>query len=161
MASCPTMKSPSFVGAFTFLGLCAIVLFGCGALTKSGGPVQPIVGAWVVTIPEAPFQHHVIIFHADGTLVQSNPDAGDPRTSDGNGMGAWASEGDHVTGRFMELTADRSTHKFVSRGEIAFSVRVQADNILGSGSAHFFDSNGAPSGDPITFTLSGSRIHAK
>jgi hypothetical protein len=121
--------------------------------------VQPVVGAWLVTIPEAPFQYHVIIFHADGTLVQSNPDAGDPRTSDSNGMGAWVLDGDRIAGTFVEVTADRSTHKFASRGEISFSVRVQADNMRGSGSAHFFDSNGTP-GDPIAFTLSGSRIHA-
>ena len=155
------MNPPSIVGAFTFLGLCAIALIGCGTLPKSGGPDQPIVGAWLVTIPEAPFEHHLMIFHADGTLVQSNPDAGDPRTSDSNGMGAWVSEGDHIAGRFVEVTADRSTHKFVSRGEITFSVRVQADGIRGSGNAHFFDSSGAPSGGPIAFTVSGSRINAK
>ena len=155
------MNSLNIVGAFTSLGLCAIALLGCGTLPKSGGAIQPIVGAWLVTIPEAPFQNHVMIFHADGTLVQSNPDAGDPRTSDSNGMGAWVSEGDHFAGKFMEITADRSTHKFSSRGEIQFSVRVQADNVVGSGSARFFDSSGAPKGDPIAFTLSGYRIHAK
>jgi len=120
-----------------------------------------MVGAWLVTIPEAPFQHHMMVFHADGTLVQSNPDAGDPRTSDSNGMGAWVTEGDHIAGRFVEFTADRSTHQFVSRGDIAFSIQVQADNIRGNGIAHFFDATGAPSGQPIAFTLSGSRIHAQ
>jgi hypothetical protein len=146
---------------FGFLGLCAIALIGCGTLPTRGGSVQPIVGAWLVTIPEAPFPQHLIIFHADGTLLQSNPDAGDPRTSDSNLMGAWIAEGDHIAGRFMEVTADRSTHKLVGHGELTFSVRVQADDIRGSGSAHFFDSNGAPSGDPIAFTVSGYRIKPK
>jgi hypothetical protein len=155
------MNALSFVRVFILLGLCAIELIGCHTISNSSGSVQSIVGAWLVTIPEAPFQHHMMIFHADGTLVQSNPDAGDPHTSDSNGMGVWVAEGDHITGKFVELTADRLTHQFVSRGEIAFSIHVQADNIRGNGNAFFFDANGAPSGDPIAFTLSGSRIHAR
>ncbi len=155
------MNPLSFARVFTLIGLSVINLIGCCTLPNSSAPIQPIVGAWLVTIPEAPFQHHMMIFHADGTLVQSNADAGNPRTSDSNGMGAWVAEGNHVIGKFVEVTADRSTHQFVSRGEISFSARVQADNILGNGSAHFFDASGAPSDDPIAFTLSGSRIRAK
>ena len=28
----------------------------------------------------------MFVFHADGTMLQSNPDAGDPLTSDSNGL---------------------------------------------------------------------------
>jgi hypothetical protein len=46
-----------------------------------------------VKIPEAPFQYHMFVFNSDGTMLQSNPDAGDPNTSDSNGMGVWLPDG--------------------------------------------------------------------
>ncbi len=49
-------------------------------------------------IPEAPFPYHLFVFHSDGTVLQSNPDAGDANTSDSNLMGAWIAEGDHIRG---------------------------------------------------------------
>jgi hypothetical protein len=49
--------------------------------------VPSIVGTWLVKIPEAPFPWHPFIFHSDGTVQQSNPDAGDPNTSDSNLIG--------------------------------------------------------------------------
>lgn len=52
---------------------------------KSNSP--PIVGTWFVKIPEAPFHYHMFIFNSDGTMQQANPDAGDPNSSDSNGMG--------------------------------------------------------------------------
>jgi hypothetical protein len=48
------------------------------------GAPPDIVGAWIVTIPDAPFPLHTFVFHSDGTVEQSNPDAGDPNTSDSN-----------------------------------------------------------------------------
>jgi hypothetical protein len=32
-------------------------------------------------------------FHSDGTVEQSNPEAGDPNASDSNLMGAWTFDG--------------------------------------------------------------------
>ena len=55
-------------------------------------------------------------FHADGTMLQSNPDAGDPRTSDSIGLGVWVAEGGKVRGKFVEVTADRTARNFASRG---------------------------------------------
>jgi hypothetical protein len=50
-----------------------------------------------VKIPEAPFLFDMLVFHANGTMQQANPDAGDPNTSDSNGLGAWVLDGGKVS----------------------------------------------------------------
>jgi len=35
--------------------------------------VNPIVGAWFVKDPDAPFPYHMYVFNADGTMQQANP----------------------------------------------------------------------------------------
>jgi hypothetical protein len=117
-----------------------------------------IVGAWSVKIPEAPFHYHVFVFHSDGTMQQSNPDAGDPNTSDSNGMGVWVADGDRIKGKFVEITADRTNHQFVSRGEISFSIKVNGNAFSGTASAIFYDANGRQLRSPITATLTGQRV---
>jgi hypothetical protein len=82
--------------------ICVFTLAACGTLPAKDGVAQRIVGAWFVKMPEAPFQYHMLIFNADGTMLQSNPDAGDPHTSDSNGMGAWVAEGNRVVGKFVK-----------------------------------------------------------
>jgi hypothetical protein len=47
-------------------------------------------------------------FHADGTMLESNPDHGNRVTSDSNGMGAWRVDRVTVTGAFVEFTVDLS-----------------------------------------------------
>jgi hypothetical protein len=64
-----------------------------------------------VKIPEAPFQYHMFVFNSDGTMQQANPDAGDPNTSDSNGMGVWVPDGHRIKGKFVEVTADRTTRQ--------------------------------------------------
>src|SRR6266498_3362694 len=81
--------------------------------------LHPIVGVWYVRILGAPFEHHVLTFHADGTMLQANPDAGDPGTSDSVGMGMWEADHAAIKAKFIETTADRSTHAFIGRGEIS------------------------------------------
>ena len=80
----------------------------------------------------APFPLHLFVFHPDGTVLQSNPDAGDPNTSDSNAMGVWRADGGEVKGKLVEIMADRTTHRLVSRGEISFSVRVSGDVFRGA-----------------------------
>ncbi len=141
--------------------ICVFVLTGCSSRATKDDAAKGIVGAWFVKMPEAPFQYHMLIFHADGTVVQSNPDAGDAHTSDSSGMGAWSVDNGRVIGKFVEVTADRTTHKFVSRGEISFNVDVRGDTIFGDGSARFYDVNGALNGGSVSFTLLGTRVNAK
>ena len=117
-----------------------------------------IVGAWLVTIPEAPFPFHVFIFHSDGTVNQSNPDAGDANTSDSALMGAWTISANGIKAKLVEVTADRSTHKFVSRAEISFLIQVRGDALMGTATAVFLDRDGKRIREPIAATLSGQRI---
>ncbi len=142
--------------------LCVLAgcLAGAGCTPSPGhtGAPPPVVGVWFVKIPEAPFPYHMLAFHADGTLQQANPDAGDAHTSDSNGMGAWVMAGDRINGRFVEITADRATHQFVSRGDIRFSVKVAGDTLSGTVHATFTDTAGRAVRDPVEATLAGQRV---
>jgi hypothetical protein len=88
-----------------------VTMLGMAACKGSAPKEQPpaIVGTWIVSIPDAPFPIHLFVFHGDGTVVQSNPEAGDPNTSDSNLMGVWVRNGDAFQGRIVEITADRAT----------------------------------------------------
>src|SRR5277367_1584089 len=123
---------------------------------KNNSP--PIVGTWFVKIPEAPFHDHMFVFHSDGTMQQANPDAGDPNTSDSNGMGVWVPDGDRIKGKFVEVTADRTTRQFVSRGEISFLVNVHGSAFSGTASAIFYDADGRQLRGPLPATLEGERV---
>jgi hypothetical protein len=100
----------------------------------------------------------MMIFHSEGTMEQSNPDAGDPNTSDSNGMGVWMSDGDKIKGKFVEVTADRSTHQFVSRGEISFLIKVNGNSFSGTASAIFYDGKGRALRGPFAATMEGQRV---
>ena len=137
------MAMNSRTKAFMAVAIFLSMLTGCSTLPSRDGVAQRIVGAWFVRMPEAPFQYHMVIFNADGTIVQSNPEAGDAHTSDSNGMGAWVAVGNRVIGKFVEITADRTTRTFASRGEIAFGLGVTDDSISGSGSTRFLRCEGS------------------
>ncbi|HEX2241988.1 MAG TPA: hypothetical protein VHK27_01780, partial [Gammaproteobacteria bacterium] len=76
-------------------GLVIVVLGIIGYLiwdridNDDGTEKDPIVGAWFVEAPDAPFAYHMFLFSADGTMHQANPDAGNSVTSDGDGKGIW------------------------------------------------------------------------
>ena len=145
--------------SLTALGVVAFLLGLAGCHLISGGRDPPlIVGAWFVKIPEAPFQYHMFVFNSDGTMQQANPDAGDPSTSDSNGMGVWVPEGERIKGKFVEVTADRTTRQFVSRGEISFSIKVTGNAFDGTASATFYDSEGRRLRGPLPATLDGQRV---
>lgn len=135
----------------TALGVVASCLSApaCHAVSGRKDKSPPIVGAWFVKIPEAPFQHHMLIFNSDGTMQQANPDAGDPNTSDSNGMGVWVPDGDRIKGKFVEVTADRTTHRFVSRGDIFFLIKVNGNAFSGTASAIFSDAEGRRIGQDL------------
>ena len=106
-----------------------LMLSGCHRISADKAASSQIVGTWIVKAPEAPFQYHMFVFHSDGTMEQSNPDAGDPNTSDSNGMGVWVLDGDRIRGKFVEVTADRTTRQFASRGEISFSIKIKGKHL--------------------------------
>jgi len=130
----------------------------CGRHTSEKAAKPSIVGAWLVEIPEAPFPRHLFVFHADGTVEQSNPDAGDAGTSDSNLMGAWEMDGDRITGKVVEITADRATHKLAGQAEMTFTLRVKDDRLEGELHATFYDAEHKPARGQIAATLTGRRI---
>ena len=142
------------------LGAVAVYLgiVACGPHTAEKAAEPSIVGAWLVEIPEAPFPRHLFVFHADGTVEQSNPDAGDAGTSDSNLMGALGMEDDHIKGKVVEITADRSTHKLAGQGEMTFTLKVTDDQLKGEMHAMFYDAEHRLVRGPITATLTGKRI---
>ena len=143
--------------AGALLVLCLSVA-GCGHKPAAGPATAPVVGAWLVTIPEAPFPLHLFVFHADGTVEQSNPDAGDANSSDSNAMGAWRTAGARIEGKLIEVTADRATRQFRARGEIAFTARVSGNTLRGTAVATFYDDRGTRIRGPVQATLSGERV---
>ena len=91
-------------------------------------------------------------------MQQANPGAGDPNTSDSNGMGVWVPDGDRIKGKFVEVTADRTTRQFVSRGEISFFIKVNDNALSGTASAIFYDVKGLRLRGPLAATLEGQRV---
>ncbi|MBC7522166.1 MAG: hypothetical protein H7268_13880 [Sandarakinorhabdus sp.] len=120
--------------------------------------LPPIVGVWLVKDSAAPFPYHMYVFNADGTMQQANPDAGNPRTSDSDGKGVWKIVDGRVHGKFVEITADRATHKFIGIGEISFDLAVTGDRFEGTGTARFYDAEHKPTEGPFATSLSGSRV---
>jgi hypothetical protein len=139
--------------------LAALLLMTMTLFALPGCGQPPIVGAWFVKNIGAPFPYHMYVFNADGTMQQANPDAGDPRTSDSDGKGIWVMDGDRIKGKWAEVTADRTTRQFVSRGEISFELKVNGDTFTGTVTARSYDANGIPMGGPIgPLPLEGRRV---
>src|SRR5215469_12309382 len=111
---------------FNRLAKFSLVMLATVALCTTGFLLEPtasadssheeaVVGVWEVRVGGAPFSPHLFTFHSDHTFLSSNPDAGDPNTSDSDGEGVWKEQKDHtVKGIFKEYNADRTTHQFVS-----------------------------------------------
>lgn len=135
--------------------------FGLLSPVAAADRLPPIIGVWVVKDSAALFPYHMYVFNADGTMQQANPDAGNPRTSDSDGKGVWKIVDGHVRGKFVEITADRATRKFVGTGEISFDLVVSGDRFEGVGSARFYDADQKPTGGPFVTSFSGSRVTAE
>ena len=154
----PPMKNFAMTLALVLSVASMLGLHGCySKSTDEGG--NPIVGTWLVKDSAAPFPYHMYVFNADGTLQQANPDAGDPRTSDSDGKGVWISNGDRIKCKWMEIVADRTTHKFSGRLEISCDIQVSIDTFTGTETVSVFDANGALTEGPTNPTLlEGKRV---
>ncbi len=117
-----------------------------------------VVGVWIVKDETAPFPFHMYVFNADGTMQQANPDAGNARTSDSDGKGIWITRGDRIVGKWVEITADRGTRKFVGRLDLSFDLKVDGDQLTGNRSAQPFDADGKPAGEPFQGSFTGTRV---
>jgi hypothetical protein len=128
------------------------------ASAHNNGNANRIVGAWFVKAPDAPFAYHMFAFYADGNMEQANPDAGNPNTSDSDGKGIWVKQGNKIKGKFVEVTADRTTHQFASRGEISFELEVDGDTFEGTASANFYDLDNNLIRGPLPTPIEGKRV---
>lgn len=138
-----------------------VVLVLSGALIGARAPaIDAVVGTWLVEQPAAPFPLHLYVFNADHTMQQANPDAGDARTSDSDGKGAWRRNGQRVTGKWVEIMADRATHKLTGRGEFSYEIQVSGDRLSGTGTFYAFDAEGNVVAGPIAAPFTGARVIA-
>jgi hypothetical protein len=85
-------------------------------------------------------------------------DAGDANTSDSSALGAWQPDGEGIKGKIVEITVDRTTHKFASRIDISFSIKVRGDEFSGNASATFYDEKGSHVRGPALVGLTGARV---
>src|ERR1700739_3755428 len=63
-----------------------------------------------------------------------------------------------ATSRRLVKSPDRNTRRFVSRGEIFFSIEVNGDALHGNASAVFLHAKGQQSRGPPGVTLEGQRV---
>lgn len=137
----------------------AFMLAAAPGAARAPAPA-PIVGVWLVTHPTAPFPLHLYVFNADHTMQQANPDGGDPHGSDSDGKGVWKAQGKHVVGKWVEIFADRATHKLTGHGELTFDASVSGDTLTGTGTFLVYDPTGNRAGDPIDAPFTGTRVKA-
>lgn len=153
------MQKSSRAIALVCAAIVAPGLSGCSRSSGLQGSAASIVGAWLVKDSGAPFPYHMYVFNADGTMQQANPDAGDPHSSDSDGKGAWTTDGKRVKGRWVEVIADRSTHGYTGRMEIAFDLEVNGDTFSGTESARGYGANEALTQGPTPpELLEGKRV---
>lgn len=135
-------------------------VFAAGSASAHSPSSDPVVGTWLVEQPAAPFPLHLYVFNADQTMQQANPDAGDPRTSDSDGKGAWRRKDGKVSGKWVEIMADRLTHKLTGRGEFTYEIDVAADNLTGTGTFLGYAADGKVFVGPIAAPFTGTRVTA-
>ncbi len=97
-------------------------------------------------------------FCAPGASWQANPDAGDAKTSDSDGKGVWVGKGNSVRGKWVEITADRQTHKLSGFGELRYALTVKGDRLTGTASFRQYDESHVLVDGPFASTLSGTRV---
>jgi len=145
--------------ALALLAGTALSVSACDRAREDVPRAHPIVGTWLVQDPNAPFPYHLYVFSADGTMHQANPDAGNSRTSDSDGKGIWASRGDRIEAKWVELSADRTTHQYAGRLELAMQITVQGDSLTAFETVKVFDAAGAEAPAPATpKPLLGARV---
>lgn len=138
--------------------LLAALVAVMGSSAVAAAPPRTVVGAWIVRQEGAPFPMHMYVFSADGTVHQANPDAGNPRTSDSDAKGIWIMRDGKVIGKWVELSADRATHRYVGRGELSFELVLIGDRLAGTSSFVAFDAVGKRTTGPIAVPFEGTRV---
>jgi hypothetical protein len=73
-------------------------------------------------------------------------------------VGAWRAVGDEYRGKVVEITADRTTRQYATRGEISFELKVSGNTFDGTASATFFDASGRRIRGPTQVKMEGERV---
>jgi hypothetical protein len=137
----------------------AIGQLGCSIPPARSSFPNPIVGAWIVQDPNAPFPYHMYVFNADGTMQQANPDAGDSHASDSDGKGIWVTDGEQIKGKWVEVIADRATHQFAGRLEVSYEITVSGDTYTATETVRSYDAADHLAPSPATpAKLVGRRV---
>ena len=153
------VKNPAITLEIVLLALLVIGAQGCGTVPSGTSLPHPVVGAWLVKDPNAPFPYHLYVFNSDRTMQQANPDAGDSHASDSDGKGIWIPEGDAVKGKWVEVMADRATHQFTGRLEVSYRISVTGDTFVGTETVRAYDANGVLGEGPSTpAQIEGKRV---
>ena len=71
-----------------------------------------------------------------------------PTRADSDGKGVWIVAGDRIKGKWVEVTADRATHKFTGRTELSFDIEVTRDLFTGTETASSYDAKGVLTDGP-------------
>jgi hypothetical protein len=146
-------------GRIFLLSITLVGLQACRSAPEPKSLLNPIVGAWLVNDPNAPFPYHMYVFNGDGTMQQANPDAGDPHASDSDGKGVWVAVGDKIRGKWVEVVADRTTRRFIGRTEISFDLDIDGDRFAGRETVRSYDAHGDATTAPDTpAIIAGERV---
>jgi hypothetical protein len=70
------------------------------------------------------------------------------QASDSDGKGIWVKDGDRIKGKWVEVIADRITHKFTGRAEISYETKVSGVTFVGTDTARSYDANGTLTDGP-------------
>jgi len=158
------IKFPWVLLGVPLAAVCVAALVGglrmASAQTDDVAFGKQAVGVWTVSAVGAPFQPHVATFHPDGTMEIDNPEAGDTHTSDSMGMGPWSErmKGDAVTGKFVEINADRTTAQYVSKLVVTYSLTIKGNSFTGPAEAVYYNPDGTVQAGPYPATLNGTRV---
>lgn len=152
--------TPKRVGHFLMgvLGVGVVVAATLAVTTVASANARTIVGAWYVDAVGAPFAPHAMLFHDDGTVEITNPDAAEATNSSSDGMGAWIERHHQIVGQFLEVNADKATNKFTTNLIVTFTLTVDGDSFSGPANATYYDGNGQAVAGPFPATLKGQRI---
>lgn len=121
-------------------------VIGGAVAVISGAPAEadhpsahtsPVVGSWIGQVHGAQYEDHLYQFHADGTMIGTNPQRVQEKP-DGSGvndslaMGNWHMERGHVVGTFVELNANQTTHLPAATLTVKFDLQVHGDHLTGT-----------------------------
>lgn len=138
--------------AFTFISV------GLVATPATAAPLD-ILGTWYVDTVGAPFKPHGMIFHLDGTMVLTNPDAAEAQNSSSAGYGSWQLKRNQVVGQFFEVNADKTTNQFTTLLIVKFTITsVTPDRFSGDATASYFDGDRHLVNGPFPATLLGQKF---